>query len=193
MSALVICLQKAQVDIVEAVQEKTKQAELAAKAEAQASELRAVIEASGSENMQRVVALLGAVQSKNGLIEALQGLVQSKDGLIGALDDLVQAKDRAIEARDELLEVRVRKIQALKDDYDQLLDFARRLQQQSDKYRDYFVDAAISKGNLMRQNVALQSANKRHEKNTKRARETCEKLRGRLYRLEKRARKAGKA
>ena len=71
MAALAICLQKSQVDILEAVQEKNKQAELAAKAEAQAFELRAVIGASGSENMQRIVALQIVLQAKERAAESL--------------------------------------------------------------------------------------------------------------------------
>ena len=173
-SALLICLQKAQVDIATAMAEKNERVKLAAQYEAEAYELRAVVAASGTENQRRVVELQGRVaelQQVADKVPMLLGYVQELQEMFGLMEnqnyDLLQENQR-------------------------LQSTAARLENQSNDHLRLWTQELRKTAELMEENAALKRAEKRRGKFLTRARLTRNKLRRRLYALQ-RKRKAGKA
>ena len=178
-AALMVFLQQSQVDLATAKQEKDEQIERAAKAEAQVSELRAVIDAPGSENMRRVVELQDEVQSKNLTIErlgnAMEGLGQE------FLTEL--ELNRGLENRNnELRNV----INDLSDSHTKVTAIARGIQEGRDKYMELWLQE-------MRRRIDAERSDRRNAMYLKRARKSRNKAQRRLYALRRKVQGAENA
>ena len=182
-AALAICLQKAQVDIVDAVQEKTAQAQLAAQAQAEAAQLRAVVEASGTENQRRIVALQDIVQENNRTVQIQDRAIEAMTGTIGAMEDINQAQERVMKLRWQL-------ILDLNKDLDQLMDGAKLLKKMSDTHLNLWLDAVEEKRRLTEENDKLKRSERRSKMFLARARKSRNKAQRKVHRLQAKVRKA---
>ena len=173
-----ICLQQTQVDLATAQQEKNKQTARATKAEGEVSKLRAAINASGSENLRRIVELEAMVQRKNDLID-LQADV------IDALDDGNHTLSQNLRNLDEhcgkLLEVN----KQLRDRRDELQAAGQRILADRDLYMELWLKEMGGRVNAER-------SDRRNKMYLERARKSRGKAQRRLYALRAQVRRAEK-
>ena len=102
-AALMICLQQSQVDVADAMREKDEQTKQAANAKAEVSKLRAVIGASGSDNMQRIVELQDTIRDLQNVIETHVETIDRQEDEIEAADNLLYTMRDQIAALDNLI------------------------------------------------------------------------------------------
>ena len=108
-SALLVCLQKAQVDIATAIADKNERVRLGALYEAEAYALRAVIASTGTENQRRIVEL----QAQN---RSLYELIQASQNASRALQEaLLECHEECDEQDEENRELRFQNQKLLND------------------------------------------------------------------------------
>ena len=171
-SALLICLQNAQRDAAVAIEDKNVRVKLAAQYEAEAYKLRAVIAASGTENQRRVVEL----QDRVAELQQIADQVPTMMANVGELQWLF----RALQGMCHVLQLENQKLQA----------DAARLENLSNDHLRLWIEEVRQNAELSEENHALKRANKRNGKFLTRARLTRNKLRRRLYALQRKVRKA---
>ena len=163
-SALALCLQKSQADIVDAVEAMNWQTERAEKAEAEVTKLRSVIEASGSDNMRQIVELLTELRV------ARENLEVEREQ-----HNQLRIDTRALcDEYDKLLE----KHNGLRDSLPRMLETAKLLDAQRDMFRDYWIDEKQRRINAER-------SDRRNKQYLARARKSRNKAQRRLYTLRK--------
>ena len=177
-AALMICLQQTQLDLATAQQEKNKQTARAAKAEGEVSKLRAAINASGSENLRRIVELEAMVQRKNDFIDR-------QADVIDALDDGNHTLSQNLRNLDEhcgkLLEVN----KQLRDRRDELQAAGQRILADRNLYMELWLKEMGGRVNAER-------SDRRNKMYLERARKSRNKAQRRLYALRAQVRRAEK-
>ena len=173
-----ICLQQTQVDLATAQQEKNKQTERATKAEGEVSKLRAAINASGSENLRRIVELEAMVRRKNDLIDRQ---VDAMDALDRDYHTLSQHLRSLGEHCDKLLEVN----KQLRDRRDELLAAGQRILADRDLYMELWLEEMGGRVNAER-------SDRRNKMYLERARKSRGKAQRRLYALRAQVHRAEK-
>ena len=177
-AALMICLQRTQLDLATAQQEKNKQTARATKAEGEVSKLRAAINASGSENLRRIVELEAMVQRKNDFIDR-------QADVIDALDDGNHTLSQNLRNLDEhcgkLLEVN----KQLRDRRDELQAAGQRILADRNLYMELWLKEMGGRVNAER-------SDRRNKMYLERARKSRNKAQRRLYALRAQVRRAEK-
>ena len=151
-SALALCLQKSQVDIVNAVSEKEEQTIRAAAAERGVTRLHSIIQASGSDNMRQIVAL----QTEN---DVQRESILWRNREIRALED---DYDR------------------LQQDYERLRTRFQHVQQDSDFYCQSWAAAARQKDKLVASENHLRTCLERTHKSRAKAQRRLYALRAQV-------------
>ena len=165
-------------DLATAQQEKNKHTERAAKAEGEVSKLRAAINASGSENLRRIVELQDEVQRKNDILD-------DRTGLFDRLLDIHRALQRDFDA---VLEHSKR----LREKYDWVLATGQRIQAGRDEYLGLWTQAIQRREQERQRRVDAELADRRNKMYLERARKSRGKAQRRLYALRAQVRRAEK-
>ena len=161
-AALTLCLQRSQVDVAEAMREKDEQTKRAARARADVSTYRAIVEASGSELMQQTMALQDTIRVHESTIDAL----------VSVLD-----------AERDYIQKQTETNQSLLITNNQLQAAVKHVQQQSDLHLELYVKE-------LRTRTDLQRSERRANMYLERARKSRNKAQRRLYALRAQVRKA---
>ena len=178
-AALMVCLRQSQVDVAIAKREKDAQIERAARAEAEVAKLRAVIDASGSDNVRRIVQLQDEVERKSRNVAILEGTTR-------IYVDTIATQDRQIIE----LENRNATLRNITDDlsnsHTKVATIARGIQEGRDKYMELWLQE-------MQGRIDAERSDRRNKMYLKRARKSRNKAQRRLYALRAKVRRAENA
>ena len=174
-AALTICLQKAQVDVADAIQEKNEQAKLAAQYKTKADTLVAIINDSGGQNQRRIVELAGFAAD---LQDATHELMDLCHELEAANREWHVTSDRQNE-RNLQLTMENHRLQAT----------AGRIQEQANTHLRLWVEEVRANAEVQRENFELKRSERRLKLQLARARKSRNKAQRRLYTLRAKVRK----
>ena len=175
-AALMVCLRQSQVDVAIAKREKDAQIERAARAEAEVAKLRAVIDASGSDNVRRIVQLQDEVERKSRNVAILEGTTRIYVDTIATQDrQIIELENRVATLRDVTKD--------LSESHTKVATIARGIQEGRDKYMELWLQE-------MQGRIDAERSDRRNKMYLKRARKSRNKAQRRLYALRAKVRRA---